>query len=491
MALNSTTITTSKSLLAAFSSPEINQTAGAENEYHCRQDSGEAVELLFKLGYLDKNGRENEIIATSQCVATTKNRLALLELAARLERVFVIPDIHSSGAQFLGAEVSPAKFGMEPEQGRQLAGVGGKGLDFRTAFESCIGEASEYIALMNWVGQDYFARSVDSVSQLLSRDYSSNPKYSRRMEHEAVIRWMLDGIGYDSKEPNTTIDWITLHQLGGEETLPVPLDLCLRRSGTQSQQSSHRPRKAESSGCSAGATLEAAQYNGLMEVIERDAVALWWYGGRSADRTFAEPDLLLGGNFTDDVMRREAVRPYWLLDVTNDLGIPVIAAFSSDAKGETIVGGFSADMDPLAAARGAYLEMCQMELALTLVEHKIRQRGLKALNSMDRLHLRRSQELKLAKLPWLRPPLTDARRLKGRPLSTDEALSLSLEILNDHGWAVYWLNQSRDGISIPTVRVLVPGLQSGQADWTSSRLRNKQRSINQFNLRPFDLPPIY
>ena len=82
---------------------------------------------------------------------------------------------------------------------------------------------------------------------------------------------------------------------------------------------------ADSNGCAAGNTLEEAIVQGFLELVERDAYAIWWYNRLQR----AEVDL---DQFNDSYIRdlqtqlAEAGRRLWVLDVTSDLGIPSFVA---------------------------------------------------------------------------------------------------------------------------------------------------------------------
>lgn len=84
---------------------------------------------------------------------------------------------------------------------------------------------------------------------------------------------------------------------------------------------------ADSNGNAAGSSLEDAALQGFLEVVERDAVALWWYNrsrlpGVDLD-AFDEPWL---GQVRAAYGRLR--RDLWVLDLTADFGIPVMAAVS-------------------------------------------------------------------------------------------------------------------------------------------------------------------
>ena len=84
---------------------------------------------------------------------------------------------------------------------------------------------------------------------------------------------------------------------------------------------------ADSNGCAAGNTLEEAIVQGFLELVERDSYAIWWYN------RLLRPELDLS-QFDDPYIRdlrvqlAETGRKTWMLDVTNDLGIPSFVTIS-------------------------------------------------------------------------------------------------------------------------------------------------------------------
>ena len=82
---------------------------------------------------------------------------------------------------------------------------------------------------------------------------------------------------------------------------------------------------ADSNGCAAGNTIEEAIVQGFLELVERDAYAIWWYNRSQR----AEVDL---SQFDDSYVRdlhtqlAETGRKLWVLDVTSDLGVPTYVA---------------------------------------------------------------------------------------------------------------------------------------------------------------------
>src|SRR5216683_7541097 len=89
----------------------------------------------------------------------------------------------------------------------------------------------------------------------------------------------------------------------------------------------YRGFHTDSNGCAAGNTREEAIVQGFLELVERDAYAIWWYNRSQR----AELDL---SQFDDAYVRdmqtqfADAGRKIWVLDITSDLGVPSYVAMS-------------------------------------------------------------------------------------------------------------------------------------------------------------------
>jgi YcaO-like protein with predicted kinase domain len=117
--------------------------------------------------------------------------------------------------------------------------------------------------------------------------------------------------------------------------------------------------RPDSNGNAAGANLEEAILKGFFEVVERDAVALWWYNRARRPRVelanFGEPYFQALGELYRILGRRMHV-----LDISADFPIPVFAAVSNGGKGEgDLLLGFGAHLDPRVAIARALTEMNQ------------------------------------------------------------------------------------------------------------------------------------
>jgi len=117
---------------------------------------------------------------------------------------------------------------------------------------------------------------------------------------------------------------------------------------------------ADSNGCAAGNTREEAIVQGFLELVERDAYAIWWY-----NRT-RQPEIDLD-RFEDSYVRDlksqlvDSGRKLWVLDITSDLGIPAYVAIVHWMQNgqENIEFGSGAHFDPRIAMLRALTELNQ------------------------------------------------------------------------------------------------------------------------------------
>lgn len=363
--------------------------------------------------------------------------IRLLDVAGKLDRIFAIQSPDMPGLHFFGAEASPTVFGARWGTKRGLSGAG---LSPLQAFRRCVGEAVEYLS---------------------QHDFGAIP--------------LLTGGGVQSGEgtpwfaalagrlPDRAIDCCLGHVPARGRTLAVPVDLCWRRSPDRRQID---PLFAPGLGCAAGVTAEAATLAAVLEVIERDALALWWRGGRRARPVSAELVAASGaGDLLAEVRDGAAGRQTWFLDLTTDLGIPVMAAVSVDGAGEGFAFGVAAAQRQAAALTAACLQLGQLELADLVVAAKLAESGEGGLNDVDRMHRRRNSVVS-ADWPILHPA---GAPLPGRTEEQDGAEAL-IAHLAACGHDVILVDQTTAALGVPVIRALVPSLQPDPGDVETDRL---------------------
>jgi bacteriocin biosynthesis cyclodehydratase domain-containing protein len=281
--------------------------------------------------------------------------------------------------------------------------------------------------------------------------------------------------------PSAEIEWSPVWSLRDERFKYLPTSLLYffyRGPGTYQIH-------ADSNGCAAGNTLEEAIVQGFLELVERDAYAIWWYNRSQR----AEVDL---GQFDDSYIRDlrsqlgETGRRLWVLDVTSDLGVPTFVALMHWMQNgqENIEFGSGAHFDPRIALLRALTELNQF---LSM--------GLMGGGSGEKSSLDGTTPLRLQDHPYLTPNDDPAVQLgsgaKFGRLDTREQVLACVGIAEKEGLDFLVLNQTRPDIDAPVVRVIVPGMRHFYRRFAPGRLYDvpvklgwRDRPIAEHELNP-------
>jgi thiazole/oxazole-forming peptide maturase SagD family component len=209
---------------------------------------------------------------------------------------------------------------------------------------------------------------------------------------------------------------------------------------------------ANSTGCAVGPDRDTALATAVWECVERDAVALWWHGGLPASKLALE------------LIDAHQPRLYWwlhqrarvtlLLDLTTDIGLPVVAAVSADPDGSHVAMGSAARPVLTDAALAAVTEMVQTEVSLELA----REAGDPETLAWDAYGSTRAQA-------QFKPPGESAAVDSGREFN---ALLTRLAGL---GHRVVAVDLTLSGDPLPSVRTLIPGLCAMQGRINTPRFQ--------------------
>ena len=244
---------------------------------------------------------------------------------------------------------------------------------------------------------------------------------------------------------------------------------------------------ADSNGCAAGNTLEEAIVQGFLELVERDAYAIWWYNRLQRPQLDLSP---FDDSYVRDLQRQlaESGRKLWVLDVTSDLGVPTFVAVTHWMQNgrENIEFGSGAHFDTKIALLRALTELNQF---LSL--------GLMGGGTGEKSSLDGATPLRLDDYPYLTPsgkPLVPADfGSKFGDLDTSEQVSACVRLAKQAGLDFLVLDQTRPDIEVPVVKVIVPGLRHFYRRFGRGRLydvpiklglRDRPLKENEFN-------PIY
>jgi ribosomal protein S12 methylthiotransferase accessory factor len=244
---------------------------------------------------------------------------------------------------------------------------------------------------------------------------------------------------------------------------------------------------ADSNGCAAGNTLEEAIVQGFLELVERDAYAIWWYNRLQRPQLDLSP---FDDSYVRDLQRRlaESGRKLWVLDVTSDLGVPTFVAVLHWMQNgrENIEFGSGAHFDTKIALLRALTELNQF---LSL--------GLMAGGTGEKSSLDGATPLRLQDYPYLMPsgkPLvpTDFGSKFG-DLDTSEQVSACVRLAKQAGLDFLVLDQTRPDIEVPVVRVIVPGLRHFYRRFGRGRLYDVpiKRGLRDRPLKEHEFNPIH
>jgi ribosomal protein S12 methylthiotransferase accessory factor len=215
----------------------------------------------------------------------------------------------------------------------------------------------------------------------------------------------------------------------------------------------YRDFHTDSNGCAAGNTLQEAIVQGFLELVERDAYAIWWYNRSQR----SEVDL---SEFDDSYIRdiktqfADAGRKLWVLDVTNDLGVPTYVAIMHWMKDgqENIEFGSGAHFDRRIALLRSLTELSQF---LTI--------GMMGGGSGDKSSLDGVTPLRLENYPFLvpagRPTVAPPLGINVPLDNAHEQVEACVEIARRAGHDFLVLDQTRPDVEVPVARVIVPGLR--------------------------------
>lgn len=314
------------------------------------------------------------------------------------------------------------------------------------------------------------------------RQYAQRAAANRR-EHKA--HWVAEPFSDDA-----VIDWTPLWSLTHQRQQHLPTSQCYFGYASADPVFA----RGDSNGCAAGAVLEEAVLQGLLELVERDAVALWWYSRAG------RPGVDLSTSSDPYVARllahyRKLQRSLWVLDITSDLGVPTFAALSArtDQARQDILYGFGSHLDPSVALSRALTELNQSLEAVPLAGGPPQAQTYRG--NVDALqwwrtatvgnqpYLLPGEGLGAVQLPSLADQSTDR---------IDSDVELLVRRLELHGIEVLVLDQTRPDVGLPVVRVVAPGLRHFWARFGPGRLYEvpvKQdwipRPLDESELNPF------
>ncbi|MCP4333290.1 MAG: YcaO-like family protein [Gammaproteobacteria bacterium] len=345
----------------------------------------------------------------------------------------------------------------------------GRGLSRDGCRASALGEAIELASCCSWGDEPLLAASqrdinmdfcaVDELLGLSPSQWAQRHIWNRRFGDFDRRPMRCD--------ETRSIDWYVAENATGKQRVAVPADLVL--IGRHDADDVDAIGFADSNGCASAATHEDARVIALLELIERDATARWWYGGRK--RPLVALDFLDSQSSLRNALESRS-RVTRLFDITTDIGVSCIAAVSAEADGSCVAMGFSANPDAAVSACSALVEMAQIELSLqAAIIHDQMDAGMRC---------------------WLQQvngndEFFDAATFTGKPEAqfgddTKVLLSELLQHCRAASCRVFFANLTRPRFGVPVYRALSPDLCHYKPRFARARLL----SADERDLEPVD-----
>ncbi|MBS0550333.1 MAG: TOMM precursor leader peptide-binding protein [Proteobacteria bacterium] len=369
------------------------------------------------------------------------------------EAIEIAPGLHICNARQAFRVV------IDPRANRHFGrpeGASGKGVTAEQARASCLAESVERYACA-WTSTEprRAARLADLGEQALHPHALlgfSDFQYDNR-ETLNKDAYHIDRIPqrFDAAE---TIDWSPAWSLRDD----APRWLPSRYVYFNYDGPGGRFCYADSNGTASGATLEEAMFHGLLELIERDGVAMWWYN------RLRMPEIALDGIDENLVGAMRAHygslgRDLRLIDLTNDVGVPVIAALSVNRQGARPILGLGAHLDPRIAAVRALSELNQMLMFEGVPEGEHVEP-----HSMASAAVNFITTGAVDRQPYLLPAADSVRTIEALPQSfrgnsVVDGLRHIVDRLAAMGHDTIAFDYGRSDLPLACTRVVVPGLR--------------------------------
>jgi len=367
-----------------------------------------------------------------------------------------------------------ASRGLNALQSRLRYRSSGKGVTVTQAEASALCEAIERTSGVFRGSEPRLRASFDELPNALKPNdvmlFSESQYRDRQTWNEKGDRTQLVPERFDERSP---IEWCALWSLTERRHKYVPASLCYY--GAREPQGITFTTSC-SNGCASGNNLEEAIFQGLMELVERDAVAIWWYNRMS--RTAVDLDEVLNSQGRTLLHQLGAAGvTVWALDITTDLAIPACAVVATagpsrgDSQGDRIMFGFGAHLDRRIAASRALTELVQYYV---LSEY---------FDKYDDV------EDNVAKRWWDTASLKDHSYLSPKQGSTSgfqyerETADIKLDIekvvsiLKSQGMEALVLDQTRGETGIHVARTVAPGLRHFWPRYAPGRLFDVPRKL--------------
>lgn len=339
-------------------------------------------------------------------------------------------------------------------------GAAGSGLIVRDAALSCLFEVAERCSQMRHGDEEVIVAPYAELA-----DQAIDPATLLQASTRQMVQPELRS-GIAPLPDTVPIAWTAARDLRSGQVRYVATDFCYRAAVETDGRWSC---PSDTNGCASGWSRETAIVKGFLELVERDAVAIWWFN-RVRRPSLPQSVLELPAIRAVADWQNANRRRLHLLDLTSDLGIPVVAAVSHDEDGLGIAVGFGAHFDLAGAAVRAAFEMTQFQVMVALSLGYRAQGRLREVGPETAAAWAWCEEVSIHDEPYL---MADPAALAAEtwPVGgVSGELETCLAVAERHGLEMLSVDMTRDAIGIPAVRAIVPGLRPAKPRFSPGRL---------------------
>jgi ribosomal protein S12 methylthiotransferase accessory factor len=329
----------------------------------------------------------------------------------------------------------------------------GKGQTREEAIRRCTMEAIERFSCIYTGNENLISARLDEVNGIVPNEIALYSEGQFRNRERSNAREAGTERVPEPFDPNACIEWALAHSLATGLPRHVPAGNVLLGYPFAAQR---QYACTNTNGCAAGLSRNGALVRALLELVERDAVAVWWYNKLPRPAVDLDAWNDPGVTHLRGRMTRQG-RTIELLDLTHDLRIPVYACICASAGGRHVLFGAAASLCGATAARKAIAEVLQFWYWIARLGP----------NAEQRVWLERSS---LHEFDYLAPMDWSAPLPQPLELTDEAALARCVRTIADAGLEPYAVDLTRPEFGIPVMRVIVPGLRHYAPRFAPGRL---------------------
>ncbi len=261
-------------------------------------------------------------------------------------------------------------------------------------------------------------------------------------------------------EPAREMHWAPLYSLTEATFKYLPSCYCYTQYPAPDERNLFS--YPDTNGNAAGNSLEEAILQGILELVERDAVSIWWHNRLRMPGVDLES---FNRPYFNRMLEyyRSLGRSLYVLDLTTDLGIPAFVAVSHrpGQEKQDIIAAFGAHVDAGIGIERALSELNQFLWAVHVPGGDPSQRTFR---TEDKHFIQWLDTATMENQPYMAPDTGQEVKRADRypescPPNIYDALTYCIQTVRGRGLEPLVLDMTRPDIGLPVVKVVVPGLR--------------------------------